>query len=650
MTERVSKAAETTDQLLALRGATFVRCAYHAVLGRDPDPGGLANYLDHLDRGMDKEQVLVDLATSPEGRKLDPGRLPGLKELVAAAKIRNRPTFLSRSLAGLLSVALQPLFVRLNRVEYRIDKLNERERRGLSEVDAVTTHVAFRKAIFNERPLESALTQRAAEEFPVRVDETAENRRWPQYAQRSRLDRRRKNLERGFGREIVSDQFFHAIVSAVRLIADSNSVIGPFLEDAIVARWMLTGSATDKALHNLSRQLSAVFYSAFTCSQVRRTAAEMDTCNGVAARALVTAIWSTSYIDLPITAFMLCVINAHYDDMPDLHDSTVRDRICAEFFLRLVPEYGLERLVTPEQRKGLARTAAGDLDGRLSQLQHWVLEAEDRIRNRFAPLNDSALTAFREWFRDVGVWEMKLTFCLPEEDFGASQMTIASSTGRRDLELEIPGYFFAHGLLADDLRPAETWLHEMVWTRRYSGDFPWRIFAPSIFAYVSNRQPPEPYEAKPSNSKVHKLGCRQLRPGDLLVFCDAGNGPRHLIGQGWDKPEDTHVWTVAHTALLAITLDPSDDGPLDLFLDFQVGTQPDARVSVVWNGHIVELVRTKPNVATVLTCSLGRLHRTGGASNILSLCIDRLFRPSDGGSLDTRTLGLALSRLALVHR
>jgi hypothetical protein len=129
-----------------------------------------------------------------------------------------------------------------------------------------------------------------------------------------------------------------------------------------------------------------------------------------------------------------------------------------------------------------------------------------------------------------------------------------------------------------------------------------------------------------------------------------GNGPRHLIGRGWSEPEDTHVWTVAETALLAIDLSAEDDGPLDLFLDFRVGAQPDVRVTVAWNGRIVDFVDPKPNSTTVLMCSLGQRQRTGAASNILSLCTDRLFSPSETGGHDRRWLGLALSRLALVRR
>jgi hypothetical protein len=47
---------------------SFVRRAYWVLLGREPDPGGLTNYLDRLRSGTPKLQVLSELAQSPEGK------------------------------------------------------------------------------------------------------------------------------------------------------------------------------------------------------------------------------------------------------------------------------------------------------------------------------------------------------------------------------------------------------------------------------------------------------------------------------------------------------------------------------------------------------------------------------------------------------
>lgn len=60
--------ASVLEELLACEDYPFIRRAYWVLLGREPDPGGLANYLDRLRSGTPKVQVLAELARSPEGR------------------------------------------------------------------------------------------------------------------------------------------------------------------------------------------------------------------------------------------------------------------------------------------------------------------------------------------------------------------------------------------------------------------------------------------------------------------------------------------------------------------------------------------------------------------------------------------------------
>jgi Domain of unknown function (DUF4214) len=55
------------ERLLTLDGEAFVKGAYRALLGRDPDPPGLANYLTELNDHRPKEAVLLELQQSPEG-------------------------------------------------------------------------------------------------------------------------------------------------------------------------------------------------------------------------------------------------------------------------------------------------------------------------------------------------------------------------------------------------------------------------------------------------------------------------------------------------------------------------------------------------------------------------------------------------------
>jgi GT2 family glycosyltransferase/glycosyltransferase involved in cell wall biosynthesis len=56
-------------ELLELDEPRFLHEAYLAILHRPPDPVGLAHYREQLRAGADKEEVLVDLARSGEGRR-----------------------------------------------------------------------------------------------------------------------------------------------------------------------------------------------------------------------------------------------------------------------------------------------------------------------------------------------------------------------------------------------------------------------------------------------------------------------------------------------------------------------------------------------------------------------------------------------------
>jgi len=58
----------TLAELCAYEGEAFVHAAYRALLRRAPDASGFANYLDHLGRGMPKQQILGGIRWSEEGR------------------------------------------------------------------------------------------------------------------------------------------------------------------------------------------------------------------------------------------------------------------------------------------------------------------------------------------------------------------------------------------------------------------------------------------------------------------------------------------------------------------------------------------------------------------------------------------------------
>ena len=55
------------EEILELHDEAFVKAAYRSILGRAPDLGGLQNYLSQVRAGVNKIQILRDLAQSPEG-------------------------------------------------------------------------------------------------------------------------------------------------------------------------------------------------------------------------------------------------------------------------------------------------------------------------------------------------------------------------------------------------------------------------------------------------------------------------------------------------------------------------------------------------------------------------------------------------------
>ena len=68
--------------LLNLPDRLFVEASYKVVLGRPVDADGMANYVAKVQNGVDKVQILVELATSAEGRQRSQD-LAGLNEAIA---------------------------------------------------------------------------------------------------------------------------------------------------------------------------------------------------------------------------------------------------------------------------------------------------------------------------------------------------------------------------------------------------------------------------------------------------------------------------------------------------------------------------------------------------------------------------------------
>ena len=105
------------QDLLKLTGERFVRALYATLLGREPDPDGLAFYLSRLRRGYGRHHVLADIANSAEARSkaID---LPGLKEVL-------RDCSANKSWWQRLPAMLNQHEMSLNRIEELIDTVRE---------------------------------------------------------------------------------------------------------------------------------------------------------------------------------------------------------------------------------------------------------------------------------------------------------------------------------------------------------------------------------------------------------------------------------------------------------------------------------------------------------------------------------------------
>jgi hypothetical protein len=128
------RVVQHADQLLVLYDEAFVRSAYLNVLGRQPDPAGLASFLLQTRKGVDREQLIAALALSDEGRALPMERLPGLRDLLQRAQ-RNRPSIFRRAIRRLNTISNGPIFNRLEALEHQVIALTSQTRLQLHHAE-----------------------------------------------------------------------------------------------------------------------------------------------------------------------------------------------------------------------------------------------------------------------------------------------------------------------------------------------------------------------------------------------------------------------------------------------------------------------------------------------------------------------------------
>jgi hypothetical protein len=105
-------------ELIELHDEQFVRTCFMTLLRRPADPEGLSNYLRQVRAGISKSQIVAELVSSPEGRKIE-HTLPGLAPLIDA-EMHARPNLLRRLLRRLGRSLFYPVELRLNALENRL--------------------------------------------------------------------------------------------------------------------------------------------------------------------------------------------------------------------------------------------------------------------------------------------------------------------------------------------------------------------------------------------------------------------------------------------------------------------------------------------------------------------------------------------------
>lgn len=101
------------DDFRFLHDTEFVQAAYRAVLGRDPDEGGLDYYTNRLRAGQPKCLVLNQIVQSQEGRS------SGVKVVGLAPKVYEQKLFNMPIIGGILAVLVFSFTVRSHLQELR---------------------------------------------------------------------------------------------------------------------------------------------------------------------------------------------------------------------------------------------------------------------------------------------------------------------------------------------------------------------------------------------------------------------------------------------------------------------------------------------------------------------------------------------------
>ncbi|NIF80751.1 DUF4915 domain-containing protein [Paraburkholderia sp. Cy-641] len=116
------RVAASVNELLSETDEAFVGCAYRTLLRREPDVEGFGYYIQRLRNGVEKSEIIAQLALSKEGhaRNVD---LPGLQSLLRTHWWRNLPIVgnLLRRNSGEQDQMLRQIVAHLHTLEARMD-------------------------------------------------------------------------------------------------------------------------------------------------------------------------------------------------------------------------------------------------------------------------------------------------------------------------------------------------------------------------------------------------------------------------------------------------------------------------------------------------------------------------------------------------
>ena len=452
---------------------------------------------------------------------------------------------------------------------------------------------------------------------------------------RSSAEHLRRRLEQAFGEALVDDALVQTVQGARTLAARSGTPAAPLMESVLIARWFLSWPEAEIAdFASLRGQLTVVFRVVFELFLIEpRSALEIDVLNRLRTLAIDTTLFEAGP-DRPAVTILMLAARAVSEE-PFLLAPTVGEAagLVARFFTRDVPRLGLQRYVTPEQRVRLRGPVGQDDPAPLAAALLEEVEGAQALAAICGP------EEARARFLEQGVWFSGMDYVLSAEQLTEAQVQVTSSGG--ELEVSAPDFLFSDR--PGDPQAAQAWLRDFVLRTREDRGLPQSLVAASASACAVAGMPPREAIETPAGGPG---GRKPLRVGELATFGYDGAGPRHLIGGGWYEIEETHVWSRAKEALLAINLDPEDVGPLDLFVRFSPGPRRKPRVTVWWNGRPAGGLWAREDRILTLHCHLGPQHRSGASPNILCFAIDELFTVEH----DHRHLGIALYDLMLVRR